>query len=65
MYCPISLEYQLLVLSVRHYGPWERLIPCRGASGSDQVTSTKCLADASEGINASIRCLLACSPDLL
>ena len=30
------------VLRVRHYGPRDRLLLCRGASGSAQVTHTSC-----------------------
>ena len=34
------------VLRVRQYGPRDRLLPCRGASGSAQLTHIRCLAGA-------------------
>ena len=47
-----------LVFSVRQYGRRDRLLLCRGASGSAQVTH-KVLDGCLEGIDASISCLLA------
>ena len=46
-------------LSVGQYGPRDRLLLCRGASGSAQVTHTRCLTGAWRRVVVSIDCLLA------
>ena len=47
------------MLCVGQYEPRDRLLLCRGASGSAQITYTRSLTGAWKDVVASISCLLA------